>query len=136
MQNKILIILTVIVVVGIAILLVLLNGGSSAPNQQSSSQSQSATNPNFFVGSIATNSIPPGTYNGIGIYDHNCLPIGNGLYSCDAGIKTAQYGTIDFDYQHNMMIKPCIGPGDNVVITIYSNGTATVKRTTSNPNYS
>ena len=135
-QNKILITLAgVIIAVIVLIVLVFLHNGSGTPQNAISvgSQGQLATDPNFFAGNVTTQGISPGTYNGTGVYDHNCLPVGNGIYSCDAGIKTAKYGTIEFAYRHDMMMKPCIGPGDVVTVTILnSSGSATVSRM-SNP---
>lgn len=117
---------------------VLISGNSAVTQAATGSQSSSgqlASDPNFFAGNVTTAGIPAGTYNGTGIYDHNCLPVGNGIYSCDAGIKTAKYGTIDFTYRHDMMMKPCIGPGDTLVVTVSSGGSATVNRLTGNSGY-
>ena len=107
-------------------------GGNSSSNVQNpgsqSASGQLASDPNFFAGNVTTKGIQAGTYNGTGVYDHNCLPIGNGIYSCDAGIQTKSYGTIDFTYKHDMMLKPCIGPGDNLIVMISNGGEATVNR--------
>lgn len=110
-----------------------LSGNGSG--QSSSSSGQLASDPNFFAGNVTTKGIPAGTYNGTGIYDHNCLPVGNGIYSCDAGIRTSKYGVIDFAYRHDMMMKPCIGPGDTLVVTVNSTGAATVNRLTGSSSY-
>ncbi len=52
----------------------------------------------------------------------------NGLSNCTAGIET-QYGTLYFDYEHDMMINPCLSSGDIVNIDIAANDTAEVTRT-------
>ncbi len=110
------------------------SNGSAAQGSSSTLPSigQLASDPNFFAGNVTTSGVPPGTYNGIGVYDQNCLPIGNGMFSCDAGIQTRSHGIIDFSYRHNMMMKPCIGPGDALTVTVLNNrGAATVRRTSS-----
>lgn len=97
---------------------------------------QSGNLSDAFQGNVTTMNIPTGSFSGTGVYDHNCLPVGNGMFSCDAGIKTQKYGLIDFAYTHNMVEKPCIGPGDTVTVSVLSgNGSATVTRLSRSSNY-
>jgi len=134
------VVLALVILIGVAIAYFALNNSSGSGVQNGSSNQstggQLASDPNFFAGNVTTEGIPVGTYNGTGVYDHNCLPIGNGIYSCDAGIKTAEYGTIDFAYKHDMMMKPCLGPGQTVVVKVLDgSGAATVQRTSSSAGY-
>ncbi len=115
----------VLLVVFVAVGYLTFNSGNGSGEISSSNQTNS---PNFFMGNVTTPGIPVGTYNGTGVYDHNCLPIGNGWYSCDAGIRTSN-GIIDFAYKHDMMMKPCIGPGDSLIVKVLDgSGVATVQR--------
>ena len=82
-----------------------------------------------FEGVITNMKVSPGTLNGAGVYDKSCISIGNGLTKCDAGIKTDEYGILNFNYIHNMGIKPCIAPGDKLSIKVTnSDGSAIVQR--------
>lgn len=71
-----------------------------------------------FTGQISSPQVNPGTYKGMGIYDRSCKMGGNGLTSCDAGITTEEFGTLNFKYTHNMQEQPCIAPNDVLVVTI------------------
>ncbi len=83
----------------------------------------------LFEGKITNIKTFPGNLSGIGIYDKTCKKIGNELTRCDAGIKTKKYGVLNFNYIHNMEIKPCITSGNELYIDILdSNGTAKVWR--------
>ena len=128
--------LSLAIIAGVGLGYTLLNAQGQGAQGNQSASGQLASDPNYFAGNVTTSGIPAGTYNGTGVYDHNCLPIGNGMYSCDAGIQTKDYGTIDFAYKHNMMIKPCIGPGDTLTVTIGNGGAATVSRVSRAPGYS
>ncbi len=82
-----------------------------------------------FEGRITNMELEIGSLTGVGVYDRNCVDIGNGLTRCDAGIKTDKYGTLNFNYVHNMRIKPCIKPGDKLIVEILdSEGKAKVQR--------
>src|SRR3989304_5863190 len=62
---------------------------------------------NVFTGRITNVKVSPGTIEGTSVYDRNCLG-SHTLTECDAGIETEEYGGLNFHYQHNMMIQPCI----------------------------
>jgi len=84
---------------------------------------------NLFEGKITNIQTTPGTVNGVGVYDKTCKDIGNGLTKCDAGIKTKEYGVLNFNYIHDMTTKPCITSGDKLKVEILdSKGTAKVQR--------
>ena len=90
---------------------------------------QNTSEENAFEGTITNQKISIGTFDGVGAYDRNCVDAGNGLTKCDAGIKTEEYGVLNFSYIHNMMTDPCIKPGDTVKVKILDNtGSVTVQR--------
>ncbi|MDE1823504.1 MAG: hypothetical protein KGI00_03205 [Candidatus Micrarchaeota archaeon] len=120
----------------LVIAIAFLAAGSLQAGNSGKQQPQPGSLSDVFEGNVTTRNIPTGSFSGTGVYDHNCLPIGNGMFSCDAGIKTQDYGTIDFAYTHNMVEKPCIGPGDAVTVSVLSkDGTATVTRLSRSSNY-
>lgn len=83
----------------------------------------------LFEGKITNKNVQPTKLLGVGVYDRNCVAIGNGLTNCHAGIKTDKYGVLDFNYEHDMARKPCINPNEKVVVEILdSSGKATVQR--------
>ncbi|VVB59979.1 Uncharacterised protein [uncultured archaeon] len=82
----------------------------------------------LFDGKITNKNVAPVKLEGTGVYDRNCVSIGNGLTDCHAGIKT-DMGVLDFNYQHDMVRKPCIAPNDKVVVEILdSSGNAKVQK--------
>ncbi|MBI2545537.1 MAG: hypothetical protein HYW22_03020 [Candidatus Aenigmarchaeota archaeon] len=88
------------------------------------------TNLNVFEGKITNAKVNPGTIEGTSAYDSNC--IGNQVTECDGGIRTAEYGVLNFHYFHEMAIQPCIhmfGPERLVVEILDSDGNARVTRT-------
>lgn len=90
---------------------------------------KSKSNKYSFEGIVTNVGVEPGTLFGVGVYDKSCINVGNGLSKCDAGIKTAEYNTLNFNYLHDMKANPCIVNGDRVKIEIIdSNGTARVQR--------
>lgn len=83
----------------------------------------------LFEGTITNAKVSPGTFVGLGIYDKSCVDVGNGLTRCDAGIKTEEYGILNFNYLHNMRANPCIARGDRLNVEIVdSSGTARVQK--------
>ncbi len=88
----------------------------------------------FFEGKINNVAVEPGTFEGKGVYDRNCIPVDpnnpHGEVTCDAGIQTNEHGEIlNFHYQHDMNIRPCIAPGEPVEIQVMDQeGTAEVRR--------
>ena len=85
---------------------------------------------NVFSGKITNVKVSPGTIEGVSAYDSNC--IGDKVTECDGGIKTAEYGTLNFHYSHEMALQPCIhmfGPEKMIVEILDSTGNAKVIRT-------
>lgn len=132
---------TIVLGIGVAVLLVfagVIAYFAFAGNSGSISQ-QSFGKENVFEGAITNKniSLSIGTVNGTGVYDHGCtMDPSTGLSNCHAGIRTTKYGLIDFNYEHNMGVKPCLGPGDQVIVNITStNGAASVDRPVWNGTY-
>ncbi len=71
---------------------------------------------------------------GVGVYDRNCVQVGetstgNPLINCHAGIKTEEYGLLDFNHVHDYNKKPCIVAEEEVVVRIIDRkGRAKVQR--------
>ncbi len=80
-----------------------------------------------FNGVITNINLSPQIFEGIGVYDHNCKSVENGLTECDAGIQTS-FGLINFNYKHNMKEQPCIDEGDNLSIAVFEGGSAIITR--------
>lgn len=84
-----------------------------------------------FDGEIDNVDVEPMTLTGEGVYDRNCVPVDPeneplSVVTCDAGIETDEYGVLNFHYEHDMSVDPCIGPGDHVEVEIRDeDGTAT-----------
>ena len=59
---------------------------------------------NVFMGKItdAKVSLAPGRVEAFTTYDANC--IGDDVTQCDAGLKTSEYGVLNFHYSHRMAI--------------------------------
>ena len=53
----------------------------------------------------------------------------NGLSDCTSGIKIPDGSTVYFNYEHDMMVQPCLSQGDIVSLQENANGTALVTRT-------
>lgn len=79
------------------------------------------------VGSKEPVSVAAGRYEGNIVYDRSCGNVGNGLTGCDAGIETAELGTVNFYYEHDMSRKPCLDPDQRVVLEV-DDETAIVQR--------
>ena len=93
-------------------------------NKKSSVQSN-----DLFSGTITNIKTIPGNLSGLGVYDKTCKKIEKELTKCDAGIKTKEYGILNFNYVHNMKLEPCIDSGDKLKVEILDlNGTAKVWR--------
>lgn len=84
-----------------------------------------------FEGVITNFELEPGTYQGVGAYDRNCIPVNpenpHGMVNCDAGIRT-EYGVLNFHYEHIMSVQPCIMPGQQVTLDILEEGKAIITR--------
>lgn len=84
---------------------------------------------NVFKGIITNVKVRPGKIEGTSAYDRNC--IGDKVTECDGGIKTVEYGVLNFHYSHEMAMQPCIhmfGPEKLIVEILDSNGNAKVVR--------
>ena len=81
-------------------------------------------------GRITNVQVSPGIIEGVSAYDRNC--VGTHMWTeCDGGIRTEEYGVLNFHYSHNMMEEPCIhmnGPEKLYVEILDSSGTAKVYR--------
>lgn len=82
-----------------------------------------------FNGRIVLGSIQPGQYNDLNVLtDQGCTTDPNtGLSNC---VSKFQYNgsIVAFNYEHNMMIDPCLSSGDKVDMNVAANGAVTVKR--------
>ncbi len=88
------------------------------------------TDLNVFEGKITNVKVSPGRIEGTSAYDRNC--VGDPITECDGGIKTAEYGVLNFHYRHEMAIQPCIhmfGPEKLIVEILDSDGNVRVTRT-------
>jgi hypothetical protein len=122
----------ILLVISLIILLTIVYIHFSTVNNGSSNSVNNTGTLTTFYGVITNRQAGNGTFSekGIGIqYDKFCvLDNKTGLTNCHAGLLTK--GTIlDFDYEHNMTVKPCLSPGDIVNVFIYSNNSAIVTRT-------
>ncbi len=82
----------------------------------------------LFEGKITNKNVAPMKLEGTGVYDRNCVMVGNGLTDCHAGIKT-DLGVLDFNYRHDMARNPCIAPNEKLVVEILdSSGNAKVQK--------
>lgn len=86
---------------------------------------------NVFEGKITDVKVSPGRITGFTTYDANCL--GTQIETeCDAGIRTNEYGDMNFHYKHNMAIQPCLhmfGSEKVIVDILDSEGNAKITRT-------
>ncbi len=101
------------------------------PKTGYNTDSSTETNPlNVFEGKITNAKVSAGRFEGVTTYDASC--IGSPITECDAGIKTSEYGTMNFHYSHNMATQPCLhmfGPEKVVVEILNSDGDARIIRT-------
>lgn len=82
-----------------------------------------------FQGVITNVAVDVGEVQGIGAYDWNCTGIDGGQTQCDGGMRTEEYGILNFNYVHKMEETPCIAPGDRLRVTILdTKGQALVER--------
>lgn len=91
---------------------------------------QALENPTVFEGRITNMKVAPGKIEGVSAYDRNC--VGQPITECDGGVRTVEYGVLNFHYRHDMSKEPCIhmyGPEKMIVEILDSNGNAKVTRT-------
>ncbi len=82
-----------------------------------------------FQGAITNVAVDVGEVQGVGAYDWNCTDVGGGRTQCDGGVRTEEYGILNFNYVHKMDEAPCIAAGDQLRVTILdSKGRALVER--------
>lgn len=96
-----------------------------------SSQSSSTNSLNVFEGKITNKKVSPGRIEGFSTYDANCLGTQQQT-ECDAGIRTNEYGELNFHYFHNMEIQPCLhmfGSERVIVDILNEDGDARITRT-------
>jgi len=100
--------------------------GSTLAQRSQSGGSRTQTEDAFF-GSIE-NVRFTGQTDGLVKADTNCKPVENGLTNCIAIITGADGTELHFNYTHDMSNQACLGPGDQVTITLLNNGTVKVLR--------
>jgi|SRR3989344_3940819 len=86
---------------------------------------------NVFQGRITNAKVSVGRLEGTTTYDANCLGTQTQT-ECDAGIRTAEYGELNFHYTHNMATQPCLhmfGAEKVIVEILDSEGNARITRT-------
>lgn len=82
----------------------------------------------IFNGTINQPDLEQVTLLGSITYDRNCIPVDGGLTQCDAGVKTEEYGVINFNYTHNMSEEPCLIDGNKVLLKVRKDQQASVVR--------
>jgi len=99
----------------------------ASPPMPSHSNVQPARGEDAFYGRI--DNVPlRGQTTGVVKADTNCKPVERGLTNC-IGIIVAADGTeLHFDYSHDMSKQACLSAGDQVTITLLSDGTVKVVR--------
>src|SRR3972149_41291 len=108
MKAKYLAAIVVMTIVLSASVFLMTSTGKATSSTNINSASTSTSSGNIFMGKI-TNSrvqLSPGTVEGTTTYDANC--VGQDVTQCDAGIRTNEYGTLDFHSSHRMAVQPCL----------------------------
>ncbi len=119
----------IVLLIGVVIMQNQASGGGEKQFVTGSAVASTSYRGDKFDGKITNAKVTTGEYEGKGVYDRSCQSIGGGLTNCHAGIDTTEFGVIDFNYEHNMAVKPCIAPGDKVLVTVLdASGKATVQR--------
>jgi len=88
------------------------------------------TGPNVFAGKIISGDTGTQTYTNVSVLtDEGCTAdLNTGLANCTTKLQTKS-GVLSFNYEHDMMAKPCLSAGDKADVQAFENGTAMVKRT-------
>ncbi|MDE1851634.1 MAG: hypothetical protein KGH69_03020 [Candidatus Micrarchaeota archaeon] len=88
-----------------------------------------SNDPRVFFGTMVEPGLTAQTLTGLHVLsDEGCgIDPKTQLNNCTAGISTPN-GTIHFNYEHDMMLKPCLSDGDIVTLRINGDGTAVVTR--------
>ncbi len=119
--------------IGVVAILALLAGvyfGSANSTGNITTTISQPNNPNSFVGKIVGESLPAEAFTGLNVLsDRGCTTDPQTqLSNCTSQIQTPN-GIVSFNYEHNMMVKPCLSQGDIASLTINSDGTAVATRT-------
>ncbi len=117
-------------IVGISLIAVLIGAYLSLSNGTTGNAQQIDNNPNSFAGKILGAAPPQETLSGLTVLsDQGCtIDPRTQLSNCTSAIQTSG-GVIYFNYEHNMMIKPCLSQGDVVSLVINRDGSAVATRT-------
>ncbi len=112
-------VLAVLVVVGIYFAMQSPAQGNVTPNGS-----------NTFSGRVVAGDTSPQTYTNVSILsDEGCTTDPRtGLSNCTSKMQTKN-GIIAFNYEHDMMMKPCLSIGDKADIQVSAGGSAVVDRT-------
>ena len=126
MNTKIIVIVSVILLAGILGFVI----STSSSGNTATGDIVLPIGKDILEGRITNVQVSPGIIEGVSAYDRNC--VGTHMWTeCDGGIRTKEYGVLNFHYAHNMMEEPCIhmnGPEKFVVEILDSNGAAKVYR--------
>ena len=79
---------------------------------------------------IVGSNAAPGNYTNVSMLgDKGCTTDQKtGLSNCTTSFATKS-GTIYFNYEHDMMMKPCLSSGDKANVQVFSDGHAVIDRT-------
>ena len=94
------------------------------------SLNSTSTGPNIFTGRIVGDTLAPGSYDNVPILsDEGCtIDPKTELSNCTTSFATTS-GRFSFNYEHNMMMQPCLSIGDKVNVQVSADGSATIDRT-------
>lgn len=118
----------------IAVLVVLVAAGAYLGTRSPANDGGNfnSTGQNTFTGSMVGGNLAPGVYNNVAILsDRGCTTDPRtGLSNCTTSFTIKPGGTAYyFNYEHNMMMKPCLSIGDKVDVEVLNGGGAVVNRT-------
>ncbi len=101
-----------------------------ALSRSSNQSNEFAPGTTVFSGRILNSTLVPGIYNNASaLTDEGCnADPKTGLANCTTKIQTKD-GKLIFNYEHDMMEKPCLSIGDKVDVEILGNSSAMVRRT-------
>ncbi len=85
---------------------------------------------NVFEGKITSGNTEAQTYTNVPVLtDEGCTTDQKtGLANCTTKLET-DGGVIAFNYEHDMMQKPCLSLGDKAIVQVNGDGSALVERT-------
>lgn len=90
-----------------------------------------ATGTNVFTGRIVGTALAAGSYNDVPMLsDQGCTTDPRtGLSNCTTSFTTKSGTVYYFNYEHNMMMQPCLSIGDKANVQVSGDGRATIERT-------